>query len=68
MTLNCVKLGRTVTIMKYLASVVTLIFLLETLICNKIMFSASNSLNLAKVVVNELMKSIFIISSLFITV
>ena len=68
MTLNCVKLGRTVTIMKYLASVVPLIFLLETLICNKIMFSASNSLNLAKVVVNELMKSIFIISSLFITV
>ena len=31
MTLNCGKLGRPVTFMKYLASVVSLIFLPETL-------------------------------------
>ena len=38
MTLNRVKLGRAITFMKYLASVVSLIFLVETLICNKIKF------------------------------
>ena len=38
MTLNCIKLGRAVPFMKYLASVVS---------------SASNSLNLAELVVNE---------------
>ena len=59
MTLNCVKLGRAVTFMKYLASVVSLIFLAKTLICNKITFLASNSLNLAELVVNEPMKSIY---------
>ena len=52
MTLNCVKLGRAFTFMKYLASVVSLIFLPKTLIWNKIMFPASNSL-----VKNELLKS-----------
>ena len=36
MTLNRVKLGRAVTFKKYLASIVSLIFLLETLIWNKI--------------------------------
>ena len=46
MTLNCVKLGRAVTFMKYLASVVSLIFLAKTLIWNKITFPASNSQNL----------------------
>ena len=56
MTFNRVKLGRAVTFMKYLASVVTLIFLPETLIWNKIMFPASNLLNFAKLVENELMK------------
>ena len=30
MTLNCVKLGGAVTLMKYLASVVSLIFLTKT--------------------------------------
>ena len=30
MTLNCIKLGRAVTFMKYLASVVSLIFLTKT--------------------------------------
>ena len=44
--------------MKYLASVVSLIFLAKTLIWNKIMFPVSNSLNLAELVVNEPMKSI----------
>ena len=48
MTLNRVKLGRAVTFMKYLASVVSLIFLAKTLIWNKITFPASNSLNLAE--------------------
>ena len=45
MALNCVKLGRTVTFMKYFASVVTLIFLPKTLIWNKITFPALSSLN-----------------------
>ena len=57
MTLNRVKLGRTVTFMKHFASVVSLIFLPETLIWKKITFPASNSLNLAELVVNEPMKS-----------
>ena len=58
MTLNRVKLRRTVTFMKYLASVVSLIFLPKTLIWNKITFPASNLLNFAGLVENELMKSI----------
>ena len=58
MSLNCVKLGRAITFMTYLAKVVSLIFLAKTLIWNKIMFPASNSLNLAELVVNEPMKSI----------
>ena len=40
MTLNCVKLGRAVTFMKYLDSRVSLIFLPKTLIWNKIKFTA----------------------------
>ena len=52
MTLNRVKLGRAVTFIKYLASVVSLIFLLEILIWNKTMFPASNLLNLAELVVS----------------
>ena len=52
-TLNRVKLGRAVTFMKYLASVILLIFLAKTLICNKITFPASNLLNLVERVVNE---------------
>ena len=35
MTPDSVKLGRAVTFMKYLASVVFLIYLPKTLICNK---------------------------------
>ena len=58
MTLNHVKLGRVVTPMKYSASEVYLIFLPETLILNKTTFPASNSLNLAELVLNEPMKSI----------
>ena len=58
MTLNFWKLGRTVTFMKYLASVVSLIFLPKTLIWNKISFWLSNLLNLAELVVNKLKKSI----------
>ena len=57
MTLNCVKLGRAVTFMKYLASVVSLIFLAKTLIWNKITFPASNLLNFAELVENESLKS-----------
>ena len=59
MILNRVKLGRAVTFMKYLASVVFLIFLPKTLIWNKITLPASNSLNFAELVENEFMKSIF---------
>ena len=40
MTLYRVKLGRTVTSIKYLASVVSLVFLALTLISNKITFPA----------------------------
>ena len=58
MTLNRVKLGRAVTFMKYLASVVLLIFLQKTLIWNKITIPASNLLNFAELVENELMNSI----------
>ena len=57
MTFSCVKLARAVTFIKYLEGVVSLIFL-SLLIWNKITFSASNSLNLAELVENELMKSI----------
>ena len=49
-----------ITIMKYLASVVSLIFLLKTLIWNKLTFPASDSLNFAELVKNELMKSVAI--------
>ena len=59
MTLNRVKLGRAVTFMKYLVSVVSLIFLVKTLIWNKFTYPASNSLNLAELVESEPMKSIF---------
>ena len=58
MTLNHIKLGRTVTFTKYLASVVSLIFLAKTLILNKITFPALNLLNFAELVEGELMKSI----------
>ena len=59
MTLNRVKLGRAVTFMTYLASVVSLIFLPKTLIWNKITFPASNLLNFAELVENEPLKSIY---------
>ena len=58
MTLNCVKLGRAVTFVKYLASIVSLIFLAKTLIWSKIMFPASNLLNIAELVEDESLKSI----------
>ena len=58
MTLNHVKLGLTVTFMKYLASVVSLIFLTKTLLRNKITLLTSNSLNFAELVENELIKNI----------
>ena len=58
MTPNREKLGRAVTFMKYLASIISLIFLQETLIWNKTTFPASNSLNLSGLVENELMRSI----------
>ena len=59
MTRNSVKLGRAVTFMKYIASVVSLIFLAKTSIWNKIMFSALNLLNFAELVENESLKSIY---------
>ena len=58
MTLDPVKLGRAVIFMKYFASVVSLIFRQKTLIWNEITFLASNLLNFAGLVENELMKNI----------
>ena len=58
MTLNHIKLGRGVTFRKYLASLVSLVFLWKTLIWIKIMFPASNLLKFAEMVENELMKNI----------
>ena len=68
MNLNRVKLERIVIFMKYLASVVSLIFLPKTLIWNKITFPASNLLNFAELVKNELMKSIFLYSNILFSV
>ena len=60
MTLIRVKLGRAVTFIKQQeASVFSLIFLVKTLIWNKITCPASNLLSLAKLVLNEPMKSIY---------
>ena len=55
MTLNYIKLGRAV---KYLASVVSLMFLQETLIWNKITLRLSNLLNLSELVLSELTKNL----------
>ena len=46
MTLNRVKLVRTVTFLTYLASAAFLIFLAKTLIWDKITFPSSNSLRI----------------------
>ena len=59
MTLNRVKLGSVVTFIKYIASVVSLIFLALALISNKITIPAQNTLNLAQLVVNVPMNNIF---------
>ena len=59
MTLNRLKLGRAVTFMKYLASLVSLISLVKTLIWNKINFPTLNLMNLAELAENEPMKSIY---------
>ena len=59
MTVNRVKLGRAVTFMKYLTSVVSLLFLAKTLIWNKITFPPSNMLNFAEQIENEPLKSIY---------
>ena len=58
MTLNRAKLGRVVTFLKYLATIVSLVVLWKTLIWNKITFSASNLLSFSELVENELMKNI----------
>ena len=58
MTRNRVKLERAVTFMKYLISVVSSIFLPETLILNKTTFPASNSLNLAKLDVTAIIRRV----------
>ena len=52
MTLNHVKLGCTVAFMQYLASIVSLIFVPQILIQNKITFLLPNSLKLAELVIN----------------
>ena len=47
-TLNRVKIGHAFTFMKYLASVVSLTFLLKSLILNKITFRIANAMNLVE--------------------
>ena len=59
MVLNPVKLAVAVTFMKYLATAVSLMVLLKTLIGIKIVFLISNLLKPAELVVNELRKAIF---------
>ena len=59
MSVNRVKLGPAVTFVKYLDSVVSLIFLAKTLIWKKVTFPASDSLNLAELVEKERMKSMY---------
>ena len=59
MNLSLVKLGHAITFLKYLASVVSLIFLAKTLVWNKTTFPSSNSLNIAALVVNESIKSMY---------
>ena len=54
MNLNRVKVRCVVTFMKYVSCVVSLILLSKTLICNKITFNQSNSLNPAELVVMSL--------------
>ena len=58
MTYNRVKLGRAGTFMKYIASVVSLIFLSKALTWNKMILLASNLRNFAELMENELMKSV----------
>ena len=59
MILKHVKLGRAVTFMKYLASVVSLTFLPKTLIWNKITLPTSNSLKFVELMINEPVKSTY---------
>ena len=59
MTLNRLKLGRAVSFIEYIASVVSLIFLAKTLIWNKINFPTLNLMHLAELVENEPIKSIY---------
>ena len=56
MTLNRAKLGRVVTFLKYLATIVSLVVLRKTLIWNKITFPASNLLSFSELVENDLLK------------
>ena len=58
MIINHVRLGRTVTFVKYLTSAVSLIFLPKTLTLNKIRHLPSSLLRLAELVVTELKKTI----------
>ena len=58
MALNRVELGRSVTFVKFFASVVPLRFLPKSLSWNKIMLLKSNLLNFPELVINEVKKSI----------
>ena len=59
MTVNRIKLGCAVTFTKHLATAAALIIIRKTLIWNKITFPASNLLNFAEVVENELSPKYF---------
>ena len=56
MILNCVKLGQTVIFIKYMASLVSLIFPPKTLIWKEMVVATSNSLKVLELVENELKK------------
>ena len=56
MILNCVKLGHTVIFIKYVASLVPLIFPPKTLISKEMVLATSNSLKVLELVENELKK------------
>ena len=56
MILNCVKLGHTVIFIKYMASLVPLIFPPKTLIWEEMVLATSNSLKVLELVENELKK------------
>ena len=57
MVLNNIKLERTVILIKYITTIVSLLFILKTLTWDKIVLPASNLLNLLELMGIELKKT-----------